>query len=843
LSDKQFSVDDILNQYSKKREEKPKQKDTFDLDEFIISSRPSSQPKKKSKQFEVDLTHKSEDYQISKQPPEDKTISLTPPKETDIKPVIAKKPAEIVKASPPPIDENEEVDFVLTKAISRIKEKKANQKRLQNDEYLEKAATSFGNNLNIPVEETPIKPIRRNSGNTEIIEGLLKMKREKVSSRTTELTPINRKNINDIELDIKSKIIPKTAQLSINAALLEDEKMNMLTQRRNKKIRDFVLSTGEEDDVEGDFVEDNCFQATDFEKFEDAPAVARDIGVLKGTLIVRFCFLLMAALLSIYISVANDFNWPIIDILNLNDKPASFLFIHIVLGLLSAFVSYTVIANGFKNFYKLNADADSLSAFAIISSLFASFAMLANTELMQSHRLHIYIPIAIMALMFNTLGKIFIVNRTERNFKFISGDNEKYALFQVDDENTATKFTKGAICDFPSLSSMKKTEFVNNFLTTSYSADLSDTYCKYAVPTTVLVSLISTLLSIFMNRADDISNIIFIAFSTFAGTIAICSSFTLMLVTNIPLSKASKKYLEASACMLGYPAVDEFAETNSVLLDVGQLFPEGSVDLVNLKQLSSTSIEEGILVAASLSCQAGSILKSTFYKMLRGKTEMLYPVESYIYEDTLGLSGWIENKRVLLGTRDLMTNHSIEGLPSTAKEREYAKSNSLVLYLSISGEVTTMFVIQISASHGITKWLKEIEKQNITIVLRSVDSIISLNFLSEIFDVSPECFKLIPFRFHKSFDEQTTYVPNITSSMVCSGKFQSFAMLITGAKRLQKTARIGVALILASAVLGGLLSIILTVLSSFSQLTTSVLLFYNLAWLAVIVAVQAYRKT
>lgn len=56
-------------------------------------------------------------------------------------------------------------------------------------------------------------------------------------------------------------------------------------------------------------------------------------------------------------------------------------------------------------------------------------------------------------------------------------------------------------------------------------------------------------------------------------------------------------------------------------------------------------------MAASLSCQSGSVLKSTFYKMLRGKTELLYPVESYIYEDGLGLSGWIENKRVLLGTR------------------------------------------------------------------------------------------------------------------------------------------------------------------------------------------------
>lgn len=67
--------------------------------------------------------------------------------------------------------------------------------------------------------------------------------------------------------------------------------------------------------------------------------------------------------------------------------------------------------------------------------------------------------------------------------------------------------------------------------------------------------------------------------------------------------------------------------------------------------------------------------------MLRGKTELLYPVESYIYEDGLGLSGWIENKRVLLGTRELMENHSIDGLPSEAKEKEYTNGNVAVYLL------------------------------------------------------------------------------------------------------------------------------------------------------------------
>jgi Cu+-exporting ATPase len=569
----------------------------------------------------------------------------------------------------------------------------------------------------------------------------------------------------------------------------------------------------------------------------------KDILQLKAALVIRLIILFITGLFSTYICVANDFKWPVIDLFNIETNAVSFLFINSVLGIISAFVSYTVIAGGLSKIFSLEADGDSILAVGVISSLACAMLMLFNTDLFQRNKLHIYIPVAIIALIFNTIGKIMIVSRTERNFKYISSDSEKYAVFQVENEDKAERFTKGALTDFPSLAAMKKTGFVNDFMKNSYAADMSDKLCRFAVPVVIMISLMSTLLSVFFNKASvTTSDIILTALTTFAASIGLCSSFALMIAVSYPLSKASKKHLEASAVIIGYPAVEEFSSTNSVLLDAGQLFPEGTVDFINLKQISSASIEDGILIAASLACHAGSILKPTFYKMLKGKTEMLYPVESYIYEDTLGLSGWIENKRVLLGTRELMVNHSIEGLPSTVKEKDYSKGN-LVLYLSISGEITTMFIVRIKTSLGITKWLKEFERQDITVVLRSVDAIVSLNFLSELFDVSPDMFKLLPFRFHKSFDEESTYSSSVSSGIVCSGKFQSFAMLVSGAKRLHRTISIGMIITLASIGLGGIISLIMTLLSSINELTPSVLILYNFVWMFVVMAAQAFRKS
>ena len=143
----------------------------------------------------------------------------------------------------------------------------------------------------------------------EVITGLIKLKRERVSTRTSELTPINRKSINDIHLEITSKIIPKTEQMSITQIISEEEKMKMLSLKRNKKIKDFILSNDDDDvDVlEDEADEEKASPISDFDSFEDAPNVAKEIVQLKGILIVRFCFLFMSAIFSTYLAFANDF--------------------------------------------------------------------------------------------------------------------------------------------------------------------------------------------------------------------------------------------------------------------------------------------------------------------------------------------------------------------------------------------------------------------------------------------------------------------------------------------------------------------------------------------------------
>ena len=305
--------------------------------------------------------------------------------------------------------------------------------------------------------------------------------------------------------------------------------------------------------------------------------------------------------------------------------------------------------------------------------------------------------------------------------------------------------------------------------------------------------VIAVIAGIVSNPQYNVSSI-YIGISVFVGVISICTGFSSMLIVNVPMMRAEMKSAENQGVVLGFDCIEEFADTNSVLVDANQLFPQGSVKLAAIKVFSDTRIDEAIVEAASLTTQAGSILKNMFYDIIAGKTELLNPVESYIFEDSMGLCGWINNKRVLLGNRELMINHSIEGMPPVSKEKEYTENGRTAVYLSISGELSAMFLVEITPTLEIIQALQDLQKNDIYIMIRSVDSIVSINRLSELFEISPEYLKLIPFRVHEQFNEVTSYQVNQRASLACSGKFSAFASLILSCKHMKGTINVGIGL-------------------------------------------------
>lgn len=581
---------------------------------------------------------------------------------------------------------------------------------------------------------------------------------------------------------------------------------------------------------------------SEYTKKEDAPKIKEQIQRLRSNLTVRAAVLLFAALFSLFITVANDLSLPLAAVFDRTVNPSAFIFTNTILAIVAVGFSYSVIVNGIKSIFSRRPDSDSVAALNMIAAILAGLVTLFDPESLKASFFHIYTSSAILGMLCNTLGKLCIVRRTQRNFEFVAETENFSAVELVDDDQTVAYLTNGSAGKRKELAVMRRTGFIKDFMKNSYSSDLADSYAEKTTPLMLAAALAVGLLSIvFEKNSSGAAEKLFVFLASVSGTLAISSSVGLALIVNRPMAKASKRLSEYSGVILGYSSVEEFAEVNSVVIDSGHLFPTGTVEFVNLKMLGSVMIDQAIIYAASMAQAGRSVTIPAFYKMLRGKSDMILGVKGCASEDNLGVSGWIENKRVLLGSRKLMERHGVEGLPSESAEENFADGNG-IMYLAVSGQAAMMFAVQLSVGPAAERWVQELEDESIDIHVRCSDGFITRELLSQLFDISASSIRLLPSACDGDCEQLMEYKESVSASMFCSGHLPSFSMLLVAAKRLKFVANMGVALQYGAMVLGIVISVIMMLTGSFAQITPTIVVIYNLAFLLLTMLIQGMKK-
>ncbi len=579
----------------------------------------------------------------------------------------------------------------------------------------------------------------------------------------------------------------------------------------------------------------------DYDSFEDAKEIKHSIVELKASLSFRFSILIFLLLFSAFLSLGTSIGLPVPELLTVAN-PRIFSGVQLIAVFLSMAISLDTVKSGLIKLVKFKADTDSLASFSAFSCAVASISCMLSPSQLESEKIYLYTPVAIMILLFNTLGKQLILKRAELNFEFASKARNKHAIVCVEDETRAESFTKGTIGDYPILATMKKTNFIRDFSKYTFSTDSGDKLCKGLAPFIIIFSALASIAVTFMKLHTFDGNSVTFGLSLFTLYISACSCMAIPLISNIPLGKAAKKYSRNHGVMLGYQSVEDFYDANSIMVDACTLFPSGTVRLCSIKLFSDAKIDDALLDAASLTAYADSILTELFDDVVSGKERMLKPVENFIYEDSMGLSGWIDNKRILLGNRELMQSHNIEGIPTKTKESEFVEGGKDALYLSVSGNLSAMFIIEITASPTVKRSMAQLEKRDMAVIVKTIDPFVTINRISGLFDFTDELIKIIPTRLVKDFDAETKKVGKISASLACSGKFNSFVQLLMSAKAIKKTASAGNILQAVSALLGMGLVSLHCMLNAFADLSPALLLAYNLICTIITVIIISVKK-
>lgn len=657
-----------------------------------------------------------------------------------------------------------------------------------------------------------------------------------------------------LNIDYQKQIIEATGAIPTENPVVEEEKQAELAAAKKHKLKDFVL----EDDTPEQ--EEEPAQEEEFEDYDSTGQIWADLCASHKGLRIRLGLLTVITAISVIISALNDFNLfaklglgASFNFINgTTGDVNSLIYIYLVLGVLGFAICSTAISNGAIKLFTGKADCDSVCALTSALALIGGVIALVDVQTFKLGHSFIYLSTALVGLMFNTIGKIYMISRAKRNFKFVSGDSQKYYAEVIDGEERVSALTRAVGDRLPVIAAMRKTEFLTDFLKSSYCDDEADRMSVKLIVASVAAGLVAGVLAFLNPFGSEFStsgaeNPLYWAISAAVATISVVAPFSLLLVVNRPLARASKKLSECNAALLGYDAALEFSDVNTVMVDAKALFPAGSVQVKKLKRwqkknsVVKTSVDEAILMAASLAIHTDGILSYPFYDMTLGNKDLLKKVDNCIYEDNCGVTGWIGTKRVMLGGRALMETHSID-LPNKKNERKYCPEGLEPVYLAVSGEIVAMFVVGMTANPEIRATLSELQSRGITVLVHTTDSLVTVENLADLFELDASLIKVLPHEAHEEYSESTKYTSRGNGGLSCCGTFTSFARGVMAAKNLVRDFSVSKAVMLGTSALGLLLVLIMVLLRQMSLLTPSVITLYNTVAALVMMAVQNVRK-
>ncbi len=652
-----------------------------------------------------------------------------------------------------------------------------------------------------------------------------------------------------IEIDRAS--MPQTGHIPVSDPVVGEQKLKSLASKKKRRITDFVLEDITDDD-------DFSYGETEeeFDAADDDAQVWQDLTETHKSLRLRFILLFIVTVILTGVvflqEISVNFGVPLLgeesNFLNKRYFADGFIYFNLIAGVIGMGLCNSAIVSGITKLFKGKADCDSTCALSCILSLIGAVLHLSNPDDLQRNNAFIFIPVALVGLLFNTLGKLSMISRARKNFRFISADENRFYADMVEGESEVSAFTKGVVHQLPVLATMRKTEYITDFLRKSYCEDKADRISRFLAPVSVIGGVILGLLAYFIpNGIDGMENNIFWASSAAIGFVCIFAPFSVMFIVNNPLRRATKSLIKSGSTVLGYSTAEDFSETNAILTDVSAIFPISSVVCTNMKpcklqnSINNISLDQAIILAASLSIKCNSILSRLFFEMIGGNREMLADIDGVVFEDNMGVMGWYGNKRLIMGNREHMKHHGIK-VPELSAIAKYCRNGSEAVYLAVGGELAIIFFVRLTANQNVRSCLHDLTDRGVSIIVKTADSLVSAGKIADLFDIDPEKVKVIGSNLHEIFAENTKYTSRGSGGITCNGTFISFAKAILASKKLVNDVSLSQTVMLVGIFLAAVFAVILALSVKTLVFSPAVIIGYNLFWMLPVLLVQAFRK-
>lgn len=517
--------------------------------------------------------------------------------------------------------------------------------------------------------------------------------------------------------------------------------------------------------------------------------------------------------------------------------PVAYAVINFLLIGFSTFVNRVAIMSGLTPLAHFKGNSDTAVALAAVASVVQTVVSFFCLYGVTSFDINYYTVIVLAAFFANNLGKLLMVLRVKENFKFTAADGQRYAAKIYNNESVAAQMMSGTAVERPIIAYQHRTGFPSNFLKISYAPDPSEDLASKLAPATAIIAVVVALLyGIFFGSFSG-------AVNAFALVCAVCIPVSTLLAVNIPMYDLCKKLLPTGAMLSGYPSVKQFCDSTAVMIDANELFPADSVFLDGIKTFEDYNIDESLLCGIAILKEAKNPIAKVFEKVVDETDGDLPEVESVLYEDELGLVGWVNGERILVGNRELMTKYSVE-TPSIEYEDKYIQSGKQVTYVARAGRLIAMFVTHYIADSILMPELHRAEANGISILVHSTDCNITNDLICSLYNVFYRTVKVLPTGLGTVLKEcKSTFEETSRAYLITNGKTSAFLKAVSGSVQIKRNISLSIVIQLISVVLGVLLTATLALYAGVGVLGTLEVLIYSLFWGVATLVAPLIHKT
>lgn len=343
---------------------------------------------------------------------------------------------------------------------------------------------------------------------------------------------------------------------------------------------------------------------------------------------------------------------------------------------------------------------------------------------------------AALMLCFKSVAEFIRLSAILKNFRIVAGKQSKFAIKLISDKQTTYAMAKNAIEGDVLAASSVETEVIKDFLKNTYSdTDLCGALSKVLIVFSG-VALIGGIIVGAMSAS-------FLTFLEFAAYSLLCfATPTLAFADALPFARAVKKTFKAGAMLTSVKGAKSLDMANAITVTSSQLFPDGTLSLHDIKVLDSNRIDATLIDAAAITSAIDSPLKGIFNSIAKTTPTEIPKADTIKYEERLGISGWIDNRRIFIGNRTLLEAHGIS-TPSMEVDRKILRQGYFPVYLALDGKPCALLIVKYNVKREIAARLQRLANIGITFLVDSCDPNLTSEMVCDYFGLYSEAVRVM----------------------------------------------------------------------------------------------------